>query len=325
VNLADPRLPDFLATQIHQAGGNVELDPGLWLLFVVAARDEDTNALARELLAEVSFAHDSGMSHDDQWMLYYIDTANRAAAIHWLEDARKLVTGEIRPVGPEHRALIRELVSSTMPHRVAQRLVVLHLRDQLGAGSVVDPATVRALIDRLHQREALFFSAFQLLLSNHLIDMVVLLQKLIAEDVELLNEIMRGGRSSDPILRTRQDAAAAIRHLLTRFHVINPLDQHKNSEVSNPYAAFLEIVRDGDRITTSIDGTVTTVLRDKFLHAIRTTRRQLYLGQQFDAFDTQVPWMTDDIAYPFRFIKQRLGTRRDLAPLDGLYMLERAL
>ena len=33
--------------------------------------------------------------------------------------------------------------------------------------------------------------------------------------------------SADPLLRTRQDAAAAIRHLLTRFHVINPLDQRK--------------------------------------------------------------------------------------------------
>ena len=34
--------------------------------------------------------------------------------------------------------------------------------------------------------------------------------------------------------------------------------------------------------------------------------------------------MTEEIAPSFRFIKQRLEYRRNLAPIDGLYMLDRA-
>jgi len=35
--------------------------------------------------------------------------------------------------------------------------------------------------------------------------------------------------------------------------------------------------------------------------------------------------MNRDIAAPFRFIKQRISGRHDLAPMDALYMLERAI
>lgn len=325
VNFDDPRLPQFLATQIHECGGNVELDAGLWLLFVVEAADAGTNTLTRSLLAEAPFPHACGISADDNWMLYYVDTPNRPAAVHWVHDLQAIVSGQIRSTSPAHRALLEEIINSNMPHRLAQRAADLHTRGELGAGAIVDPNLVRALLDRWHTREPLAFAASLTLLSHNLVDMVVLLQKLIPEDVELLNEIVRGQLSRDPFLQSRQDAAAQIRNVMTRFHVINPLDQQRNTSVVNPYAAFLDIVRNGDQITASIDGTATMVMRDNFLSAIRATRRQLYRGQQFDQFDTQAPWMTDDIAYSFRFIKQRLAARRDLTPIDGLYMLERAV
>ena len=56
-----------------------------------------------------------------------------------------------------------------------------------------------------------------------------------------------------------------------------------------------------------------------------STRRNLYRGDEFKSIDTQVPWMREEIAYSFRFIKQRLDSRRDLGTMDGLYMLERAV
>ena len=47
--------------------------------------------------------------------------------------------------------------------------------------------------------------------------------------------------------------------------------------------------------------------------------------EQFSTFDTQVPWMNDEIAHPFRFIKQCVDSHRELMPMDTLYMLERAV
>jgi hypothetical protein len=184
---------------------------------------------------------------------------------------------------------------------------------------------VRSLLDRLHQREPLFFAAFLTLLTHQLIDLVVLLRQLIPEDVALKNEIVMGGLSRDPFLQSRQDAAAEIRNLLLRFQLINPIDQQKNTAITNPYAVFLEVVADGEQISAPIDGSVVTVPRKNFLAAIHTTRRNLYRGEDFATFDTQALWMTKDIAYAFRFLKQRVDTHRELTALDTLYMLERAI
>ena len=324
--LDDPRLPDFLAAQSDEAGGNLQLDPsGLWLLFVVPAVDAETNQLARALLSSATFAYEVGESEDDCWTLYYVDSTNRPAAVHWLEDLGKQLTGEIRPASPAHRALINDVIASSMPHRVAQRLGEAHARGEVGAGVAGEPAVVRALLDRLHQREPLFFSAFQTLLAQHLIDMIVLLQKIIVEDIELLNEIVRGSIARDPLMKARQDAAIAIRHGLTRFHVINPLDQQKNIAIANPYAAYLEIVRRDEQISATIDANVVPIARPNFIIALKAVRRVLYRGQKFGDVDTQAPWMNNDIAYSFRFIRQRLESRRELAPMDGLYMLQRAV
>ncbi|MEY2878712.1 MAG: hypothetical protein RLZZ15_1092, partial [Verrucomicrobiota bacterium] len=37
------------------------------------------------------------------------------------------------------------------------------------------------------------------------------------------------------------------------------------------------------------------------------------------------PWMTAEIAYPFRFIKQQVTSRPEFSAFDKLYMLERAV
>lgn len=320
----DQILKDFLEPQIRDFGANLALDDGLWTLFAVPANDALANAIARSVLGTARFAYETGTSADDQWTLHYVDTTNRPLALHWLDDLTKLLAGSIRPASPAHRALIDELSTSDKPHRIAQQFGELHTKGEVCAGLICEARTVRSLLDRLHQREPLFFSAFLTLLNHHLIDLVVLLRQLIAEDVSLKNEIVLGALSRDPFLQSRQDAAAEIRNILIRYRIINPLDQQKNTAISNPYAVFLEMVVTGEEISVPIDGNAVTVPRQDFLHAVHQIRRNLYRGEEFSSFDTQAPWMNAKIAYPFRFIKQRVGARRELAPLDTLYMLERA-
>lgn len=321
----DAVLKEFLEPQVRDYGANVEIDEGLWTLFAVPASDALANAIARSLLETATFAHNSGSSADDRWMLYYVDTANRPLAVHWLEDLTRLIAGEIRPVAPAHRALIHEIVASAKPHRIAQDLADLHTRGEIGAGAVRETKVVRSLLDRLHQTEPLFFSAFLTLLTHHLIDMLVLHRQLLPEDIALKNEIVKAGLSRDPFLQSRQDAATGIRNTLLRFQLINPIDQQKNVAISNPYSVYLEVVVASDHVNVPIDATAVAVPRERFLNAIHSVRRNLYRGEEFSSFDTQAPWMNKEIAYPFRFIKQRLDSRRDLAALDALYMLERAV
>jgi hypothetical protein len=163
------------------------------------------------------------------------------------------------------------------------------------------------------------------LLNHHLVDMLVLHRQLLPEDVALKNEIVSGGLSRDPFLQTRQDATIEIRNTLLRFQLINPIDQHKNVSIANPYAVFLEVVCAHGDVIAPIDGAAVTIPRSDFLDALHSIRRNLYRGEQFSSFDTQSPWITPKIAYPFRFIKQRVESRPDLAVLDTLYMLERAV
>jgi hypothetical protein len=324
--LDDPRLPAFLAQQLQECGGDVELDPGgLWLVFVIEADDVEANALARTLLAGVRFVHDWGVSADDQWNLYYVDTAHRAAAVHWLQDLSRLLAGEIRPVAPEHRALIRDLAASELPQREAVELAERHARAELSAGSIHEPGLVRTLLDRWHREESLFLGAFRTLLAHHLLDLVVLLEQLAAEDIDLLNNILRYERSDEPVARSRRQAADEIRRILTLFHLINPLDLEKNADIGNPYAAWLGITCAGDRITAPNDRTMVMMLRRHVLAAIRATRKRLYRGEDFESFDTMAPWITEEVAYPFRYIKQRHQLRRDIAPMDWLYVFERAI
>jgi hypothetical protein len=325
VRLDDFRLPDFLSQQLEESGGKVEIESGLWLLFVIEARDQDANSLARDLLADVTFAHDSGTSADDLWTLYYVDSANRPAAVHWLKDMKARATGDIRPVAPDHQALIRQLSTSALPHRVAQQLGELHGRGELSAGSINDPVLIRWLLDRWHMPDPIALPTFLTLVSHHLLDLAVLLDQLESDDVDVLNDILKSDVSRDPIDRSRYDAAGEIRRVLNRFQVINGMDQEKNVTTTNPYAAYVDIACVGDRVVMPVDGTMVRVLREHLLRAIRTTRKQLFRGEDFGDFNTLAPWVTDSVALPFRFIKQRLEVHRDLAPMDWLYSIERAI
>lgn len=325
MNQEDRLLLEFLEPQLQAYGGKVEIEPGAWALFAVAASDVQANTIARNLLDEAGFPYETGESEDDQWVLYFVDQEHRATAIHWLDDSHKILTGQVRPPQAAHLALVDELIGSTMPHRVAQRIGELHNQSEVSAGFINDPTTVRALLDRLHNREPLFFAAIQTLLAHNLIDIVILLRQLIDEDVGLENELVKASLSKDPFLQSRQDAAVNIRNLLIRFHVINPMDQQKNTAIKNPYAEYMEVAHSAEEILASIDGTVVKLPRDKFINAIRTIRRNLYRGDKFEELNTQVPWMNDDIAYSFRFIRQRLDARREVSILDGLFMLERAV
>lgn len=325
MTIDDKKLLAFLGPQLRDYGGRIELDADLWVLFAVDPADEAANALARWLLDGARFANESGPSVDDQWIFYYVSSADRAEAVHWLEDLHTTTSGQIRPASPAQRALIQELGPSRMPHRVAQKLVEQHTRGELSAGVVRDPLVVQALLDRLHFRDPLFISALHSLLSHNLVDMIVLHHHLIAEDVALEDELGHGSLSRDPFQKSGQIAAVDIRNLLLRFHVINPLDQQTNTSITNPYAAYMEIGCAGDQITVPLGGQTIILPRQNILDAIRAVRRNLYRGLDFNRIDTQAPWMRDEIAPSFRIIKQRLDGRRDLLALDGLFMLERAM
>ncbi|MBI4622558.1 MAG: hypothetical protein HY736_04955 [Verrucomicrobia bacterium] len=325
MRIDDKRLLAFLGPQLRDFGGKVEIDPDLWVLLAVETADEESNELARWLLAGARFPSGSGPSEDDRWTLYYVNTVDRAEAVHWLDETSKVASGQIRPTSPAQRTLIRELARSGMPHRVAKELAEQHARGKLSAGSVQEPDVMRALLDRLHFREPLFYSALQTLLNDHLIDMIALHRQLIAEDLSLEDEIGPGALSRDPFLKTGQIAAVEIRNVLIRFHIINPLDQGTNTVSTNPYQAYMEIIREGGRIMAPIDGNTIALPRQSFVDAIHATRRNLYWGSAFSKLDSHAPWMREEIAYSFRFIKQRLESRRDLSPIDGLYMLERAV
>jgi len=325
MDLDTPGLAEFLARQTREFGGHLELDAGVWALLGVARGDRETEALARELLAGAGFAFEEGVSEDDTWTIFHVGTAARAEAVHWLDDWRRRALGEVREPSPAQEALIHELAETTMPHRVAQRLGEEHAGGRLSAGAIREPRRVRGLLDRLHLREPLYYAAFQQLLEHHLIDLVVLLRQLIAEDVELTNEAVLGGVSRDPFLQTRQQAAAEIRRWLVEYHVINSLDQQKNTAVTNPYAAAMDVGAREGSLTLSLDGASVTVSAASFVQSIHSIRRNLYNGGEFERFDTQVPWMRTEIALPFRFLKRQLDLHRGLGTLDGLFMFERAL
>lgn len=315
----------FLGPQLRDHGGKAEIAPDCWLLFAVETADVAGDEIARTLLRDAPFAHHAGQSEDEGWTLFYVDTAARAEAVHWLDDVAKTCAGEIRPVSPAQQALINEVIASDKPHRAAKQLAELHARGEVTAGLVRDPGDVRALLDRLHAREPLFFAAFHTLLADGLIDMLTLHRQLIAEDVELKNEIVKAGLSRDPFLQSRQDATAGIRNVLLRFRIINPLDQQKNNAIANPYAVWLEIVCAGEQVIAPIDGQSVAVPRENFLSAIHSIRRSLGQGEPLGSLDTQAPWMNERIAHPFRFIKRLLAAHPELTPLDGLHMIERAV
>ena len=325
MNIDDKKLLAFIGPQLRDYGGKVEIDTDLWAVFAVETADQESNELANLLLAGARFASGSGPSEDDRLTLYYVNTSARAEAIFWLEELSKVVSGQIRPASPAQRSLIRDLASSGMPHRVAKNLAEQHARGELSAGSVQEPDVIRSLLDRLHSREPLFYSALQTLLNDHLIDLIVLLQQLIAEELSFEDEIEPVILTRDPLLKAGQIAAIDIRNVLIRFQVINPLDHGTNTTITNPYRAYMEIVREGGQIIAPIGASPIALRREIFVDAIRLTRRNLYWGSALSKIDTPVPWMREEIMSSCQFIKQRLESRRELSAMDGLYILERAV
>jgi hypothetical protein len=320
------QLPSFLKEQVAEHGCKTPLEDGtLWVLFAVETSDEEGNALARLLLSDVKFIHDSGLSADDQWTLYYVDSANKAAAEFWLQDLNAQVTGALRPVSDEHRALIRQLAASPMPHRIAMQLGQMHSTGELTAGCINDRALIRTLLDRCHLTGPMALPAFKMLLAHQLIDLVVLFDEIAHEDIEFLNDLLKIEQTNEPAARARQDAAVEVHRLLTRFHLINSLEQDKNQGITNPYVAYLDITAAGDRVVVPVDNALVRLSRVHVLNAVRSIRKQLYRGDEFETFDTLAPWITDEVALPFRFIKQQFAIRKESVPLDWLYIIERAI
>ena len=322
---SDEDILQFLTPQVRYHAGQAEMEGGLWPIFVVAMNDARGNAIARELLAGADIAHEFGESADDCWMLYYVTTERLPAALFWLEDLSRFVAGELRPIHPIHQRMIDEVCESPAPHRAARRLAEAHKRNEVSAGLISKPATVRTFLDRLHWAEPLYFSAFQMLLSHHLFDLLVLQRRLIAEDLALKNDILRDARSPDPFLQIRQDAAREIHGSLLRYEVIKSNVPWKNGELTNPYANFMQLVIQGDLIVVLMEGETTRLVRADYLRAIRMTRRKLYAGEAFSSFITQSDLVTGEMEAPFRFIRQRIESRSELSTMDSLYMLERAV
>ncbi len=320
----DQEVIDFLGRQLEQFGGNLQMEPNVWALLAVTNSNAAEVATVQELLAGVTFVHDKRESEDGEWSVCCVDGANRAEAIFWLNDTHRQLSGRIRALAPAHVALMVELTSSPMPHRIARNLADLHSKGEITAGAIRRPDIVRGLLDRLHVREPLYFSAFQILLEDHLIDLMVMNKKLENEDVELENDLTRGSVSKDPFFAARQTAASQIRNYLIRCHLINPIDQQKGGAKNNPYAVLTDIRIEGDEVKLHVDGIDQTIGTSNFLGALRTIRKHVCRGARINEVATGTPWITETTAYPLRFVKQQMSSGLGLPALDLLYMLERA-
>lgn len=322
--MGEEALQAFLRRQLETHGGNVEIDPGFWTLFAIARDDEPGAHLAEVLLQKVPFEYHVGEA-EGGWTVYYVATAHRATAAGWLEDSERVLLGRFRQANPAQQTAIKELLTSGSPHRIARTLADLRAAGELSAGVIRDPALVRGLLDRLHAREPLYFSAFQLLLEHHVVDLLALYQKIMDEDIRLGNEVLQGAISQDPFMQSRQTAASQIRQQLVKYKLINPMDQQRNASIGNPYVSFTETRLDGADILVRVDGIDKKYSRTDFTGAIHLLRKHMYRGERIENLSTQTPWITEITAQPLRFIKLQSEARRDVSAMDWLYMLERAV
>lgn len=320
-----PATANFVHKQRADYGGNWEISDGLWAVFAVKNDDLAGRQIAEELLADAPFPCATGESEDSAWVLYYVDQQHRFAAVGWLEQLHCSLNGAVKPPPVETDELVTELMESEMPHRTATKLATWHEQGRLSAGVLQDRATVRALLDRLHNREALYFNAFHTLLENHLFDLVRLHERLIDEDVQLLNHLTQGSLSQDPFDNNRQTTAAKIRQLLIQFGLISPLDQQKNRELGNPYGLMTDVEVTADEVEFRLDGSDRTARKTDFGEAVRALRRVISLGENVAGASTRSPWTANDTGYPIRAIKQRIAARPEIDPLDWLYFFERSL
>ncbi len=101
---------------------------------------------------------------------------------------------------------------------------------------------------------------------------------MISEDITLGNDLTRGYLSRDPFIQTRQNAATAIRDYLIQNNILNPLDQQKHTDVTNPYVALTDLRRVGRDFVLRVDGRDHETMGSHFIETFHRVRRQVYRG-----------------------------------------------
>lgn len=319
------RLRALLDQQVVDIDTDSEIAPGYWAVLAHATADEESKVLVEALLETAPFPHHCGPSSDDAWQIHYVATADKPTACHWLADTKNVLHGRVRDPSPAQKAVLLELVESTMPHRIARQITTDFSAGAFPLGGIRTPPLVRSLLDRIHAREPLFLAALHQLMDHHLIDLLVLKQQVIEEDIEICNELTKGAVSHDPFFKSRQESVAAIRELLIAAKIINPLDQRLHSAVRNPYAALVPLRLRAESVFLRVDGLEQELPRDTFIAAIRVLRSRCYLGDTLEDMDTRAPWLAATDAYPLRYVRQQLAAQPATSALHWLYLLERAM
>lgn len=326
LGLGDAHLKTFLEEQRADFGATMEIAPGRWALLAVQRGDADADFLARSVLESAPFPVAEGSSDDDGWTIFHVDTATQSLARHWLDGALAWLTGGAACPSPQDVARLRELLSAAMPHRIGRSLADDAERGLLPSAVLRDTALVQALIDRLHRQEPTFLAAVLLLVEHHLIDLLVLHRALTNEDLEILNQLTQGNVSQDPFLLNRQTAAASLRQQLIAACILNPLDQRKHAETSNPYAQITRLRRQADgSVLLRIDGIDQRVNPAEMRETLTKIRQRDNRGIDSLAPESRAPWATDERAYHLRFLRQLATENPRLRTADLLHMVERAL
>jgi hypothetical protein len=236
-----------------------------------------------------------------------------------------MLEGAIVAPSPSDREKLMELLVVKMPHRAARTLVAAREQGTLPVAALRDRRDVRALLDQVHLQDPMFLGAFAELLKNHLIDLAVLFAEINADDLNVLNELTKGTASSDPFFMGRHSAGSAIRQQLIDDKILNPLDQHKHSDVKNPYTTLMRLRFNQGELLMRIDGIEQTTSVTAFRETLIKIRRRLYRGIDVLDMDSRVPWAVDDVAYHLRFVRQQITDNPGRDVLEVLYMLERAV
>ncbi|WP_221030389.1 hypothetical protein [Actomonas aquatica] len=324
--VGETHLKTFLAEQLADYGAEMEIAPGCWALMAFERHDSDADLLARAVLETASFPWTAGCSDDDAWIIFYVRSAEQATARHWLDHLLRWLDGRPPEPSPAHLAELRSLYDSPMPHRVARGLVVAAQQGELPPALARTSADVRALLDRLHRQEPTFLSALLLLLENHLIDLLELYRVLTQDDLDIINELTSGNVSQDPFLLNRQTAASGLRRHLIDAKILNPLDQRKHTEATNPYAQIVRLRAQTDgRVLLRMDGNDQPTTATSLHESLLKIRQRENRGIDALAPGSRAPWAVDDRAYHLRFVRNLIAEHPHLRPADVLHMVERAL
>ncbi len=322
----ETHLRSFITEQLSDYGAEMEIANDAWALLAVPRADADADFIARGVMENATFPWKIGSSDDDAWTIFYVDTATRATARHWLDHQHRWLEGQPFQPSPTQLAEIATLVESAMPHRVARALVDAAARGELPPAVIRTAAEIRALLDRLHRQEPTFLAAVLLLVEHHLIDLLELYRTLEQEDLDILNELTQGNVSNDPFLLNRQTAAAGLRRQLIDLKILNPLDQRKHTEAANPYQQITRLRRQADgRVLLRIDGIDQSVDAASFRESLVKIRQRENRGIDSLTPDSRTPWATDERAYHLRFLRQLCAQHPRLRTADLLHMIDRAL